>query len=32
MADDSPDATFHKKAAEGGIAEVERGKLAQAKS
>ena len=32
MADDNPDATFYKKAAEGGIAEVEMGKLAQGKS
>jgi putative membrane protein len=29
---DSPDASFYKKAAEGGIAEVEAGKLAQQKS
>jgi putative membrane protein len=29
---DSPDAVFYKKAAEGGIAEVEAGKLAQSKS
>lgn len=32
LADDNPDAAFYKKAAEGGIAEVEMGKLAQAKS
>jgi putative membrane protein len=31
-ADDNPDATFYKKATEGGIAEVELGKLAQDKS
>jgi putative membrane protein len=32
MADENPDATFYKKAAEGGIAEVEMGKLARDKS
>jgi putative membrane protein len=32
LAADNPDASFYKKAAEGGIAEVELGKLAQAKS
>jgi putative membrane protein len=32
MAADNPDATFYKKAAEGGMAEVEMGKLAQEKS
>ena len=32
VAEDNPDATFYKKATEGGIAEVELGKLAQDKS
>jgi putative membrane protein len=32
FADDNPDASFYKKAAEGGMAEVELGKLAQDKS
>jgi len=32
LADDNPDATFYKKAAEDGMAEVELGKLAQDKS
>src|SRR5450432_2085339 len=32
VAADNPDASFYKKAAEGGIAEVEQGKLAQDKS
>jgi putative membrane protein len=32
LADDNPDAAFYKSAAEGGIAEVELGKLAQEKS